>query len=168
VSKTITSVDTLGPAMDAPSTPGAMAALTRLAKVVYRRSNDVALGITLRQLVTLTYLRDHEGTPQQTLCEVMHMDASNVVLLLNDLERLGFVRRERDPDDRRRHIVELTPDGRRALATAEQALESVEDQVLGALTQDERDTLRRLLAKALQGAVEAERADAQPAAAATS
>jgi MarR family transcriptional regulator, temperature-dependent positive regulator of motility len=165
VRKTLTPADTLGSPMDAPPSPGSMAALTRLAKVVYRRSNDVALGVTLRQLVTLTYLRDHEGTPQQTLCEVMHMDASNVVLLLNELERLGFVNRQRDPEDRRRHIVTLTALGRHALAHAEEALESVEDQVLGALTAEERDTFRRLLAKALQGAVAAEKADVQPAAA---
>jgi DNA-binding MarR family transcriptional regulator len=142
-----------------------MAALTRLAKVVYRRSNDVELGVTLRQLVTLTYLRDHEGVPQQTLCEVMHMDASNVVLLLNDLERLGFVERRRDTEDRRRHIVKLTGPGRRALAHAEQGLESVEEDVLGALSDKERETFHRLLTKALQGAVAAERAAAEPAAA---
>ncbi|MCW3066157.1 MAG: transcriptional regulator, MarR family [Solirubrobacterales bacterium] len=149
--------------MDATPTPGSMAALTRLAKVVYRRSNDVELGITLRQLVTLTYLRDHEGVPQQTLCGVMHMDASNLVLLLNDLERLGFVSRQRDPEDRRRHLVELTPPGRRAIAHAEHGLESVEDDVLGALSDKERETFHRLLTKALQGAVAAERADAEPA-----
>jgi DNA-binding MarR family transcriptional regulator len=143
-----------------------MAALTRLAKVVYRRSNDVDLGVTLRQLVTLTYLRDHAGTPQQTLCDVMHMDASNVVLLLNDLERLGFVLRERDAEDRRRHIVDLTPAGRRALAHAEHALESVEDEVLAALSPEERETFNRLITKALRGAVAAEQAAAQPAAAA--
>jgi DNA-binding MarR family transcriptional regulator len=150
--------------MDAPPPPGSMAALTRLAKIVYRRSNDVDLGITLRQLVTLTYLRDHEGAPQQTLCEVMHMDASNIVLLLNDLERLELVERKRDAEDRRRHIVKLTPDGRRALVRAEHALESVEDEVLATLSDRERETFHRLLTKALQGAVAAERAAAVPVA----
>jgi DNA-binding MarR family transcriptional regulator len=159
----ITSVDTLDPPMDESPSSGAMAALTRLSKVVYRRSNDAMLGMTLRQFVTLTYLRDHEGAPQQTLCEVMHMDASNVVLLLNDLERLGFVERRRDPDDRRRHIVNLTPSGRRALSRAEIALDSVEDEVLAALTPEERQTFGRLLTKALRGAVHAERATAEPA-----
>src|SRR2546426_549932 len=102
------------------------------------------LGMTLRQFITLTYLRDHDGAPQQTLAEVMHMDASNLVLLLNELEHLGFVIRHRDTEDRRRHIVQLTDDGRRALTQAEQALETVEDDVLAALNAKERETLRRL------------------------
>ena len=152
--------------MDESPSSGAMAALTRLSKIVYRRSNDAMLGMTLRQFVALTYLRDHDGTPQQMLCDVMHMDASNVVLLLNDLERLGFVERRRDPEDRRRHIVSLTTSGRRALTRAETALDSVEDQVLAALTPDERRTFGRLLTKALRGAVDAERAAVEPAGAA--
>jgi DNA-binding MarR family transcriptional regulator len=139
-----------------------MAALTRLAKVVYRRSSEATLGMTFRQLVALTFLRDHEGVPQQTLAENLHMDASNVVLLLNDLEDLRFVERRRDPGDRRRHIVTLTATGRRALVRAEAALDDVQDEVLAALTVEERATLARLLAKALEGAVAAERAEAQP------
>ena len=89
---------------------------------------------------------------QQVLGETLCMDSNNIVLLLNELESLGYAQRRRDPDDRRRHIVELTDAGRKALRRAEQGRESVEDQVLGALDTDERETLRRLLAKALAGA----------------
>ncbi|HYZ01191.1 MAG TPA: MarR family transcriptional regulator, partial [Candidatus Binatia bacterium] len=57
----------------------------------------------------------------------------------------------RDANDRRRHIVEMTPAGEQALAQAERALEAVEDEVLGALSQEERATLRALLNRALEG-----------------
>jgi hypothetical protein len=70
---------------------------------------------------------------------------------LNDLEDAGHVLRRRDPSDRRRHIVEMTPKGARALAHAERKLETVEDEVLGNLNASERTTLRDLLAKALEG-----------------
>ena len=96
--------------------PGSMVLLTRLAKQVYRRSSDELLGMHLRHLVALSYVRDHDGCPQQELAEAFCMDANNVVLLLNELEQLGYVTRLRDPQDRRRHLVLLTPAGREALA----------------------------------------------------
>ena len=91
--------------------PGSMVLLTRLAKQVYRRSNEELLGMHLRHLVALSYVHDHDGCPQQELADAFCMDANNVVLLLNELEELGYVARLRDPDDRRRHLVQLTPAG---------------------------------------------------------
>ena len=66
----------------------------------------------MRLLMALSYVRDHDNAPQQELAEALCMDANNVVLLLNELEDLGFVARRRDPHDRRRHLVELTEEGR--------------------------------------------------------
>jgi DNA-binding MarR family transcriptional regulator len=129
-----------------------MVLLTRLAKQVYRRSAEELLGMHMRLVMALSYLRDHDGAPQQELAEALCMDANNVVLLLNELEDVGHVARRRDPDDRRRHRVELTESGRRALIEAERAQETIEDDVLRALDPDERATLWRLLTRALQGA----------------
>ncbi len=69
-----------------------MVLLMRLAKLVYRRSSEELLGMHLRLLMTLSYLRDHDGAPQQELAEVLCMDANNVVLLLNELEERGLRR----------------------------------------------------------------------------
>ena len=129
-----------------------MALLTRLAKQVYRRSTEDLLGMHMRHLMSLSYVRDHNGGPQQELAEALCMDANNVVLLLNELEELGYVSRRRDPTDRRRHLVDLTPVGTKALNDAEHRQESIEDDVLGALDSDERATLWRLLGQALRGA----------------
>jgi len=131
---------------------GSMVLLTRLAKQVYRRSSEDLLGIHMRLVMALSYLRDHDGAPQQELAEALCMDANNVVLLLNELEDLGHVARRRDPEDRRRHRVELTDGGRRALVKAESAQETIEDEVLQALDAEERATLWRLLTRALRGA----------------
>jgi DNA-binding MarR family transcriptional regulator len=129
-----------------------MVLLTRLAKQVYRRSNEQLLGMHLRLLMALSYLRDHGGAPQQDLAEALCMDANNVVILLNELEDLGYVLRHRDPDDRRRHLVELTARGTSELASAERAQEGIEDDVLRALDPEERAMLWTLLTRALYGA----------------
>ena len=124
--------------------------LIRLAKSVYKYATDDVLGIRLKEYVTLSHLRDG-ARAQSELCAAMHMDANNCVLLLNDLEDAEFVERKRDPADRRRHIVQMTPAGKKALARAERAMEGLEGEVLGALSPDEREVLRGLLARALAG-----------------
>jgi DNA-binding MarR family transcriptional regulator len=138
-----------------------MVLLTRLAKQVHRRSGEQLLGMDLRLLMALSYVRDHNGAPQQELAEVLCMDANNVVLLLNDLEEIGHITRRRDPSDRRRHLVELTDAGLIAMSRAERAQESIEDDVLAELDADERATLWQLLTRALQGA-EPDRVSAEP------
>jgi DNA-binding MarR family transcriptional regulator len=136
-----------------------MVLLTRLAKQVYRRSNEQLLGMHQRHLMALSYVRDHDAGPQQELAEALCMDANNVVLLLNELEELGWVNRQRDPQDRRRHLVNLTPKGQRELAAAESAQESIEADVLRGLEPAERAILRELLARALREAEPVDVAD---------
>jgi len=131
-------------------TPGSMVLMSRLAKQFYRRSDEELLGMHLRHLVALAYVRDHDECPQQALADAFCMDANNVVLLLNELDELGYVARLRDPGDRRRHLVQLTAAGRNALARTEQAQGAIEDEVLGALAPDERTTLKQLLSRALR------------------
>jgi DNA-binding MarR family transcriptional regulator len=132
----------------APAT-GSMNLLTRLSRDVYRRATEDVIGIRLKQFIALDYLREQGGTTQQQLGETLHLDKNNCVILLNDLEDDGFVARTRDPTDRRRHLVAMTPSGRKALERAEERLETLEDEVIGSLTEDERAALRELLAKAL-------------------
>lgn len=123
--------------------------LPRLAKQVMRRSSPERLGLDLRLVMALSYLGDHDDTPQQELVDALCMDAKNVVLLLNELEDQGYLIRRRDSEDRRRHRVHITPEGREALARAGRAMEEVENQVLQALDAEERATLWKLLARAL-------------------
>jgi DNA-binding MarR family transcriptional regulator len=80
---------------------------------------------------------------------MMRTTQNTVVTWLNELEDAGFVARLRDPDDRRKHNVALTERGAAALERAETELRRLEDEVLAGLTADERNQLRRLLAKAL-------------------
>ncbi len=130
---------------------GTITALTRLSKLVHRRTPDDVLGIRMRDFWVLSYLMERDGVAQQDLADAMMIDANNLVLLLNEMEAAGFVLRRRDPDDRRRHIVEVTDEGRKAFARAERGREVIEDDVLSALSAEERETLRRLLIKALEG-----------------
>ena len=131
------------------TTAGAVVLLTRLSRSVYREVDEEELGMRLKEFVMLSIVGESGGKTQSQLSSVMGIDANSVVLLLNGLEGRGYAVRERDPQDRRRHIVRITPAGRKALVRAERALEGITDQALARLDEDERSTLRTLLAKAL-------------------
>ena len=68
--------------------------------------------------------------------------------LLNELEDAGLIVRSRDRADRRRGIIELSTEGERLLLEVDRALEAVDDEILSALSADERATLNDLLARA--------------------
>ena len=107
------------------------------------------LGLTLKQLATLASLRDRGEVPQQMLCDVLHTSQNTVVVWLNELEAAGHITRARDADDRRKHNVAITPEGMLALERGEAEMRRLEDEALAPLTADERNQLRRLVAKAL-------------------
>src|SRR4030081_1194353 len=119
--------------MESATTPGSMALLTRLSRVVSRRASEAVLGMSLKEYMSLNNLRERTNVTQQALGDALHLDANNCVLLLNVLEAGHLAERRRDPTDRRRHFVALTPEGRKAVEHADRALESVEEEVLGAL-----------------------------------
>ena len=128
---------------------GTIVLLTRLARAVYQRSSVELVGMNLRNMVVLAYLRDHPGVSQQPMTEQLSMDSNTGVLVLNDLEDLEFAERRRDPADRRRHIVDITDAGLEALELAEVAQGSIEDEILGGLSVAER---ARVAAVAVEGA----------------
>jgi DNA-binding MarR family transcriptional regulator len=136
--------------MAVETSPGTVVMLLRLSKAVHKRSTEELLGMTVRQMLLLSYLRPMAPALQQQLCESMWMDQNNCVLLLNELEKMSYVERRRDPTDRRRHVVDITSAGLDALRRAELAQESLEDEVLAGLSGDERATLHSLLRRALE------------------
>jgi DNA-binding MarR family transcriptional regulator len=127
-----------------------------LARRMRQRGEAVLLplGLRARHLVALTVLRDRGGSTQQALSATLAMDGTNIVGLLNELEAESLIERRRSPEDRRRHVVELTEAGARQLAAAEQALSAAEDEVLGALDEQQRETLYGLLQQAASGGAE--------------
>jgi hypothetical protein len=74
----------------------------------------------------------------------MEVDPSILVTLLNPLEADGLVSRDRDPADRRRHVVTLKPVGKRQLDRSAKAQREAEDALFAALSPKQREQLRTL------------------------
>src|SRR6202045_2941693 len=95
------------------SSPGLLLALLGQHAMRVLREAHTAHDLKPRQFQLLGLLRDEGDLSQGELRRRMDIDPSILVTLLNPLEEVGLVSRERDPDDRRRHVVTLTPAGKR-------------------------------------------------------
>jgi DNA-binding MarR family transcriptional regulator len=123
--------------------------LEHLARVG-RRAGEAQLepgGLRPRHLIALRLLNEQGPVSQQGLADSLSLDPSNVVGLLNELEERELITRRRDPGDRRRHIVDLSPRGRDELCLAYGRLRLVEDDLFSALSAGERSTLYELLVR---------------------
>ncbi|PTR31385.1 MarR family transcriptional regulator [Rhodococcus sp. OK519] len=101
-------------------------------------------GLRPRHAMTLLHL-GHGSIGQRPLAEAVGVDPSQLVAILNDLESSGLAERRRDPADRRRHIVEITAEGSRAVARIDQALAGAENELFADLSEKESAKLQALL-----------------------
>jgi MarR family transcriptional regulator, organic hydroperoxide resistance regulator len=109
----------------------------------------MAHGTSIRGHIVLTALVQNMGQQysQLALGHALGVDKTTMTALLDKLERSGLVVRTPDPHDRRARIPVPTEAGRELQAKLYQRLKSVEEHVLGPLSDSERDVLRSLLRK---------------------
>ncbi|MEV6304820.1 MarR family transcriptional regulator [Actinoplanes sp. NPDC051861] len=97
----------------------------------------------------LSSLIEEGPASQAALGRRTNIHLSDLVGALNELEDGGFITRNTDISDRRRNVITVTPKGRdRADELAERA-KTVQDDLLGPLSQEERDILAGLLRRLL-------------------
>jgi DNA-binding MarR family transcriptional regulator len=123
--------------------------LSRVGAAVRAGFKEVLAGWGIRplQYVILLVLDLGGGVSQQELCAATGIDSGNMVELLDGLEALEYARRARDPRDRRRYAVRITPRGRSALGELRQATEEYTSGFLSPLTGQERQQLASSLGK---------------------
>ena len=97
----------------------------------------------------LAVIAARQPVSQREIADRLGHDASDVVGVIDILESAGLVERRRDPDDRRRHAVVLTPKGEGAARHFEVLRAQAEARALAPLEPDERRQLAQLLNRAL-------------------
>jgi DNA-binding MarR family transcriptional regulator len=104
-----------------------------------------ALGLESKELFLLAEIDEHPYPAE--LASTLNMPKATVTLYLKRLETAGFMRREIDSADLRRHRLLLTPAGRQAAKDGLALLSDAFDERLGRLTARQQDELRNLLEK---------------------
>ncbi|REF00914.1 MarR family winged helix-turn-helix transcriptional regulator [Thermomonospora umbrina] len=104
------------------------------------------LGLKARHVRVLESLRD-DTRSQRELGLHTGMDRTTMVSVIDDLERLGHVRRERSPTDRRKHVVTVTDEGRTAFAEAMTLLADAQAAFFAPLSANEQAQLLHLMSR---------------------
>jgi len=76
------------------------------------------------------------GHTQKQLADLVGLDKTTMVATLDELERAGFARRVPSQSDRRAHVVEVTPEGRKKATAASKIVKRLDAEVLGALGEE--------------------------------
>jgi DNA-binding MarR family transcriptional regulator len=103
------------------------------------------LDLRVRSYAVLALACSDLAPSQRELADFLNLDASQVVALVDELERRGLISREPDARDRRTNAIMATTAGRALHERAATATRAAEDQALAALSPAERVELRELL-----------------------
>lgn len=124
------------------------------------------LGVEPRHVGMLTRLAANEGSSQQAIGDLIGLNPTQMVFLVDELEDRGFVQRRRNPADRRSYGLFLTKAGRDMLASVQDVARAHQAALGSALAPRERDQLTSLLRRlaAAQGLTEQSLPAARPAA----
>jgi MarR family transcriptional regulator, lower aerobic nicotinate degradation pathway regulator len=106
-----------------------------------------AAGFSLYDYSVMALLADGKCQAQASIADVLQLDRSQLVGMLDGLEERGLIERRRDPIDRRRHRVTLTTAGEGELAKLRGLMQRIREGFLAPLDPESRDTLYRLLSK---------------------
>lgn len=99
--------------------------------------------VSMRGFWVLTCVAEN-ALSQSQLSSLLAVDASDMVRLVDSLEDLGWVKRDRDPKDRRRQIVTATKKGTKALGMLADEVADAEDRALDASSNKQLKSLKKL------------------------
>ena len=103
------------------------------------------LGISGREAAVLRVIAAGPPVSQGEIARSMNVDRTTMVVLIDDLQVKGLVRRRQDPDDRRKNVVELTEGGRDVVRRAAEAAERAERDFLAPLSAAEAAQFKTIL-----------------------
>ncbi|MEC3861241.1 MarR family winged helix-turn-helix transcriptional regulator [Mesobacterium sp. TK19101] len=123
-----------------------------LLRRAYQRNSTIFLSkvpgnLTPTQFSVMHRLAEDGPMSQNLLGRSVAMDGATTKGVVDRLIARGLLSTRRDPDDRRRHLVSLSPVGVTLIDKAVEAAKQVTEATLEPLTEKERATLLRLLAR---------------------
>ena len=129
--------------------PGALLVIAARTGQERAKARLAPLGLSVQTCGVLNLLADEGPLSQQAIGEMLGIDRTTMVDLVDELERAGIVRRERNPHDRRSYAVTLTPQGKVKQKRAARAFDAAVDDFFAPLSPAEREQLAGMLRRLL-------------------
>jgi DNA-binding MarR family transcriptional regulator len=104
-------------------------------------------GFELHDYSILAILAEGVRETQATFADALALDPSRLVALLDSLEERGLIARQRDPQDRRRHVVSITAAGERELSHLREISRRLEEDFFAPLDSKDRQVFQELLVR---------------------
>ena len=145
VTSTMSEISTAALPEELLASPGFLLSRVGLGMKVRALDSLEAAGCPGFQYGILALLREGAVQTQAQIADVLGVDRSQLVGELDELEEGGWIERRRDPHDRRRHMVAITPAGKRQHARLRTIVKKLEDEYLGCLDSESRRQLHDLL-----------------------
>jgi DNA-binding MarR family transcriptional regulator len=126
--------------------------LNRAAGIVRRMAEEELAphGISPKHYGILSTIAANSPLTQQSLGEMLRIDRSTIVQLVDELEAKGAVVRGATPGDRRAYSLELTDAGKALLEVTGPRMLATQERFFGPLRPGEKKELHRLLTKLLE------------------
>ena len=130
-----------------PEHPGFALLLVQLGTEAARQFGErvAPLGVEPRHVGMLARLAANEGKAQQVIGELIGLNPTQMVFLVDELESRGFVERRRNPADRRSYALYLTPAGKDMLAKVQEVAQAHQAKLGESLSESEQEQLTELL-----------------------
>ena len=106
--------------------------------------------LTKPQYAVMRSIAESPGIEQVALTSVAVSTKATLAEMLSRMELKGLVRREHDPDDKRRRFVFLTQEGEALLAASQPVGNRVDNEFLQRLTPEEQDQFTHLVRKMME------------------
>ncbi|OCX67345.1 MarR family transcriptional regulator [Thioclava sp. SK-1] len=103
------------------------------------------LGLRMASFSALAIIAENSDISQTRLAEMLCIERSGVVVLVDQLENADLIARHRVEGDRRSYALRLTDEGQRVWTQAEAAVQAHEDAFFADLTGPQRDALAAAL-----------------------
>jgi DNA-binding MarR family transcriptional regulator len=126
--------------------PLAQALTTVTKKYLYELSKSLMhLSIDRYHYVLVLIDSHHEALSQKALAELLHIDKSYMVSMLDYLGDNGYIIREKNPHDRREQLIRLTSKARTDLPIVRRAIEELNNRSLRNISDAEKKIFMEVL-----------------------
>lgn len=134
--------------------PSDMHMRSRLLAILHRADHNIYLfvnelfaeiGLTFQQAVVTSFIYHNKGCNQRAIEDHIETRSASVTALLATMVSKGLVEKTRNPVDGREVALALTPKGRKTAARVQAVFEKTTQVVTRGMSEDDIDTLKRLL-----------------------